>query len=127
MDAASPPAIDWFVHLFYEEGSSGVFLLVSIVFGGGTAWLSGRAIALTWRPLWQIFVYSLILGCAVRFFHFSLFGGTLLSLHYYLVDSVVCMILGFLGFRMARVSQMVRQYRWVNAPDGPLRWRRHAP
>jgi hypothetical protein len=63
----------------------------------------------------------------VRFFHFSLFGGTLLSLHYYLVDSAVCMILGFLGFRTARVSQMVSQYRWVNAPDGPLRWRRRAP
>lgn len=127
MDPATSPVIDRFVHLFYQEGSSGVFLLVSIIFGGGTAWLSGRAIALTWRPLWQIFVYSLFLGCAVRFFHYSLFGGTLLSLHYYLVDSVVCMTLGFFGFRTARVSQMVRQYRWVNAPDGPLRWRRRTP
>ncbi len=100
---------------------------MTIIFGGGAAWLSGRAIALTWRPLWQVFVYSLILGFAVRFIHFSLFGGTLLSLHYYLVDSLVCMMLGFIGFRAARVSQMVTQYRWVNTPDGPLRWRRNAP
>lgn len=112
-------------HLIYEEGSVGIFLLVTIILGGGAATLSGRAIAQTWRPGWQVFVYSLILGCAVRFIHYSLFGGTLLSAHYYAVDSAVLMALGFLGFRTARVSQMVTQYRWINQPDGPLRWRRH--
>lgn len=127
MDPAAPSALSTFLHFFYEEGSSSIFLLVTVIFGGGAAWLSGRAIALTWRPVWQVFVYSLILGCAIRFFHFSLFGGTLLSAHYYVIDSVVCMALGFLGFRAARVSQMVSQYRWINRPDGPLRWRRHAP
>lgn len=113
--------------LFYEEGSFGVFLLVTIILGGGAAWLSGRAIAQTWRPIGHVFVYSLILGCAVRFIHFSLFGGTLLSPHYYAVDTAACMVLGFLGFRAARVTQMVTQYSWVNQPDGPLRWRRIAP
>ena len=108
----------------YEEGSFGVFLLVSIILGGGAAALSGRAIAETWRPWWQVVAYSFILGCAVRFFHFSLFDGTLLSAHYYLVDSAVCMAFGFLGFRAARVAQMLTQYRWINEPDGPLRWRR---
>ena len=116
-----------FAQLFYEEGSFGVFLLVSIIFGGGAAWLSGRAIALTWRPGWQVFGYSLILGSAVRFIHFSLFGGTLLSVQYYLVDSGVCMLFGFLGFRAARVAQMVTHYRWLNGPGGPLRWRKKTP
>ena len=36
-------------HLIYEEDSFGVFLLVTILLGGGAAWLSGRAIAQTWR------------------------------------------------------------------------------
>jgi hypothetical protein len=63
----------------------------------------------------------------VRFIHFSLFGGTLLSAHYYLVDSAVCMAFGFLGFRAARVAQMVTQYRWINQPAGALRWRRKSP
>ena len=66
--------------LLYEEGSFGVFLLVTVILGGGAAALSGRAIAETWRPWWQVVAYSFILGAAVRFFHFSLFGGTLLSL-----------------------------------------------
>ena len=64
---------------------------------------------------------------AVRFIHFALFGGTLLSLHYYLVDSAVCMAFALLGFRAARAAQMVTQYRWLYAPNGTLRWRRKAP
>ena len=72
--------------LVYEEGSFGVFLLVSVALGGGAAALAGRAIAQTWRPWWQVVAYMLILGGVVRFFHYALFAGTLLSLHYYLVD-----------------------------------------
>ena len=112
------------LHLIYEEGSFWIFVLVTIVLGGGAAWLAGRAVAGTWRPAWQVFVYCLILGCAVRFIHYSLFGGTLISGHYYLVDTAVLMAFGFLGFRAARVSQMVTHYRWINEPAGPLRWRR---
>ena len=110
--------------LLYEEGSFGVFILVTVILGGGAAWLAGRAIALTWRPWWQMATYALILGLAVRFIHFSLFGGTLLSLHYYVVDSAFCMAFGFLGFRAARAAQMVRHYHWLNEPNGVLRWRR---
>lgn len=113
--------------LIYEEGSFGVFVLVTVLLGGGAAALSGRAIAETWRPAWQVAAYSFILGGAVRFFHFSLFGGTLLSSHYYLVDTAVCIAFGLLGFRAARAAQMVTQYGWINAADGPLRWRRRTP
>ena len=111
----------------HEEGSIGVFLLVTICLGGGGAALAGRAVALTWRPWWQIVAYALLLACAVRFIHYALFGGTLLSFHYYIVDAVVCLGLGLIGFRTARVGQMLTQYRWINQPDGPLRWRRRAP
>jgi hypothetical protein len=96
--------------LFYEEDSIGVFLLVTIVLGGGAAALAGRAIAMTWRPWWQVVTYTLILGGAVRF--------------YYVVDSLICMTFGFAGFQAARAAQMVTQYPWINGPDGPLRWRR---
>ena len=113
--------------LLYEEGSFGIFVLVTVVLGGGGAWLTGRAIATTWRPIWQVAVYMLILGAVVRFFHFSLFDGTLLSLHYYVVDTIVCLMFGLSGFRVARAAQMVRQYRWLNAPAGFLRWRRKTP
>ena len=110
--------------LIYEEGSFGVFLLVTVILGGGAAALAGRAVALTWRPWWQIVAYVLILGAAVRFIHFALFEGTLLSLHYYGVDSAVCLAFGLLGFHATRAAQMVSQYRWINERNGRLRWRR---
>ena len=112
--------------LLYEEDSLSVFLLVTVVLGGGAAALAGRAVALTWRPWWQVVLYMLMLGAAVRFIHFALFGGTLLSIHYYAVDTVVCMAFGFAGFQAARARRMVAQYPWINEPDGPLRWRRKA-
>ena len=112
--------------LLYEEDSLGVFLLVTVVLGGGAAALAGRAVALTWRPWWQVVVYMLMLGAVVRFIHFALFGGTLLSIHYYAVDTLVCMAFGFAGFQAARARRMVAQYPWINEPDGPMRWRRKA-
>lgn len=113
--------------LLYQEGSVGVFVLVSIVLGGGAAALAGRAVAATWRPWWQVVTYAFILGAAVRFIHYALFGGTLVSPHYYLVDSLICLTAAFLGFRVERARQMVTQYRWINGRHGPMRWRRKAP
>jgi hypothetical protein len=113
--------------LLYEEGSVGVFVLVTIVLGGGAAALAGRAVAATWRPWWQVVTYSLILGAAVRFIHYALFAGTLVSPHYYLVDSLVCLTAAFLGFQAERTRQMVTQYRWINSRSGPMRWRRKPP
>ncbi|HEY6858720.1 MAG TPA: hypothetical protein VI358_02925 [Pseudolabrys sp.] len=113
--------------LLYEERSFGVFLLVTIILGGGAAALAGRAIATTWRPWWQVVAYGFILAGAVRFIHFSLYGSTFLSLHYYLVDGAFCVVFGSLGFRAARASQMVTQYRWLNEPEGLMRWRRKLP
>jgi hypothetical protein len=113
--------------LIYEEDSVGVFLLVSVLLGGGAAWLAGRAIAATWRPWWHVAFYMLVLGVAVRFIHFALFEATLLSLHYYLVDAGICLGLGFLGFQAARAAQMATQYRWVNARTGAFTWARRNP
>jgi hypothetical protein len=107
-----------------DEQSFGVFLLVSVAMGGGAAWLTGRAIAATWRPWWHIALYMLLLASAVRFLHFALFDAAFLSLHYYAVDYTVCLIFGLVGFRLMRVSQMVSRYRWINQRAGIWRWRR---
>lgn len=110
-----------------DERSLGVFLLVTIFLGGGAAWLTGRAVAADWRPWWQVIFFALLLGAVVRFLHFALFGATLLSLRYYLVDAVVCLGFGLLGFRLTRVRQMVASYNWVNERAGYFGWRRRSP
>ena len=90
-----------------DEHSLGVFLLVTVLLGGGAAWLAGRAIAATWRPWWHIALYMMLLTLAVRFLHFALFDSIFLSLYYYLVDYAVCLAFGLLGFRLMRATQMV--------------------
>jgi hypothetical protein len=107
-----------------DERSLGVFFLVSVAMGGGAAWLAGRAIAATWRPWWHMALYMLILGFAVRFIHFALFGSTLLSPHYYAVDTALCLVFGLTGFRIMRVRQMVTRYHWLNERAGVFSWRR---
>lgn len=99
---------------FYEEQSLLPFLLVTLVMGGGAAWLSGRAIALTWRPWWMVLLAAFALGVAVRFFHHTLFGGTLLTPHYFAVDTVILVLLALAGFRLTRTRQMARQYGFLS-------------
>jgi len=114
-------------HVFYEEDSFFVFLLVTIILGGGAAFLAGRAIALTWRPAWQVAAYMLVLGGAVRFFHMALFEGHLLSLHYYVVDTAFCFLFGFWGYRATRAGQMAEQYGWLYSRAGMLNWAKKRP
>jgi hypothetical protein len=114
-------------HVFYEEDSFFVFLLVTIILGGGAAFLAGRAIAVTWRPAWQVAAYMLVLGGAVRFFHMALFEGHLLSLHYYVVDTAFCFLFGFWGYRATRAGQMAEQYGWLYSRAGMLNWAKKRP
>ncbi|MBN9021309.1 MAG: hypothetical protein J0H08_04285 [Rhizobiales bacterium] len=108
--------------LIFERGIID-FLLVTCFLGGGAAFLTGRAVALTWRPTIYLVLYLALLACAVRFIHYALFEGTLLSLHYLLVDVVVLFALGWLGFQMTRARQMAGQYSWLYRRSGPVSWR----
>ncbi|WP_134498261.1 DUF6867 family protein [Microvirga pakistanensis] len=112
--------------ILYEEPSIWLFLLITVIMGGWAAWMTGRAIALTWRPFWTLILYLFILGAAVRFIHFALFGGTLLSVHYYAVDTIVLLIIGSLGFQYRRARMMTTQYRWLYERSGPFSWREKA-
>jgi len=109
--------------LLFEEGSVWVFLLVTVILGGAGAWMTGRACAQTWRPYYVLALYLIILAAAVRFIHMALFQGTLLSLHYFLVDLIVVQVIGAVGYRYTRVKQMVSKYTWLFEPAGPFAWR----
>jgi hypothetical protein len=99
-------------------------LFVTGLLGGGAAWLAGRAIAQTWRPLWHAVAYMALLGCAVRFIHFALFGGHLLSAASYAADTLFLILVAMLSWRLARTTQMVTQYKWLYRRTSPLTWRK---
>ncbi len=101
-------------------------LLVTGAIGGAAAWLTGRAIAQTWRPFWHLIAYVALLGAAVRFVHFALFEADLLTPISYIVDTLFLLAVASLSFRIARTSQMVTQYPWLHERAGPLRWRDRA-
>ena len=107
----------------YEANSAVPFLILTVFLGGGAGWLTGRAVALTWRPVLQLVAYALLLAAAVRFLHFALGEGRLLSAHYYAVDFIVALVGAGLGFRRTRTRQMVHQYCWLYTGSGPLSWR----
>jgi hypothetical protein len=64
-----------------------------------------------------------VLGIAVRFIHHALFDGTMLTLQYYVVDTVILLVLGTIGFRYTRTKQMVTQYHWLYERASPLSWK----
>jgi hypothetical protein len=98
----------------YDAGANGlwVFLLVTVFLGGSAALVSGRAIANTWRPVWHIPFYMLLLAGAVRFFHYALFAEPFLSWKNWMVDFALLTLAALLAYRMTRARQMTRQYGW---------------
>ena len=98
--------------VFYDSGPNGhwIFLLVSVILGASTAFVSGQAIAQTWRPFWHALGYTLVIGLAVRFIHFALFEEVLLSLRNYIIDCCVLVAAASIGFVLARRRQMLEQY-----------------
>ena len=104
-------------------GSIWVFLILTVIGGGGAAFMGGRSLALGWKPLSMLVVYMMIFGAGLRFLHFALFGEPLTSLYYYIINTMVVLAFAFLGYRMTRTSQMTEQYPWLYERTGPLSWR----
>ncbi len=108
----------------YAGEAVGHVILVTGLLGGGAAWLTGRAIASSWRPPWHVVVAMIPLAAAARFIHFALFQGNLLSLTSYASDACIFLIVGLLAWRATRTTQMVRQYPWLYERVGLLSWRK---
>lgn len=106
-----------------SDDGPAVFLVLTVILGGAAAFLAGRGLARSWKPFWRVFFYMALLAFAVRFFHYALFDGHLLSLYYYLVTYAVLLIAGCIGYRAMRTTQMVTQYRWLYERTSPLSWR----
>ena len=100
-----------------------VFLALTVVIAGGTAFLMGQAVARTWRPPWQLLAYAVLLGAADRFLIFALFDGLLLSVAGYLLDTAVLIALAWIAYRSTRTYMMVTQYPWLYERSGPFSWR----
>ena len=102
------------------------FIRVTVILGGGAAFLTGRATARTWSPWWQLVFYVVLLTIALRFIHFALFEGTFFlpsgnfgtALYFAAVDFVVLMIAAAIGRQLTRSAQIARQYGFLRRAHG---------
>ncbi len=108
--------------LFIED-NAWIFVIMTVIFGGGAAFMAGRGMAMKWRPIWMPLLAMVPLTLGLRFLHFALFQAQLTSLHYLITDGVVLVIFCILGYRSTLASKMVAQYPWLYEKSGPLGWR----
>lgn len=99
------------------------FVLFTLGLMGWIAFMTGQALAATWRPAWQAVPYGLLLGLTNRFFSYALFDGRLLSIGGLVIGSLVLIGIALLAYRMTQVRKMVKQYPWLFERTGLLGWR----
>lgn len=100
-----------------------VFIGVTVILSGFAAYMTGQALAATWRPVRQAFLYSLLLGLADRFLTWALFQGELLLLSGYLIDTFVILLITLMAYRLTLARRMAAQYPWIYERSGPFTWR----
>jgi hypothetical protein len=100
-----------------------VFIGITILLMGFASFMTGQAVANTWRPMWQVVPYTLLLGLADRFLTWGLFDGQLFLLSGYIADSLVLMAIAALAYRLTLAHKMVTQYPWIYERTGPFTWR----
>ena len=108
--------------LFIED-NPWIFVILTVIFGGGAAFLSGRGMAMKWRPAWMPLLAMVPLTAGLRFLHFALFEAQLTSLHFFITDFIVLLAACFLGYRTTLARKMIRQYPWLYERSSPLSWR----
>ncbi len=105
------------------ETHIGGTIVVTVIMMGFAAWATGRAIAATWRPYWQVIVYPLLLGFVDRGLNRAFAEGEMWSITGYLLDAAFLVLVAMLAHRLTRARRMTAQYPWIYERTGPLSWR----
>ncbi len=96
-----------------------VFFGLTVGLMGFCGYMAGQALAATWRPLWLVVPYAILLGLADRFLNFALFKNELLTLSGFLIDTSVILVICLFAFRVTQVAKMVEQYPWLYRRTSP--------
>jgi hypothetical protein len=108
--------VEWFGNTLF------VVLLLNIVLVGPASFASGHAVALTWRPWWQVAFYTGLLSATLRFLDYALAGGELWSLGGFLLGWLVQLAVAAFAYQLTRARLMVQQYPWLYRRKGLLGW-----
>ena len=114
-------------HLPILDAPLPVFIGLTVFGFGLAALMIGQALAVAWKPAWQVVGYGLLLGVGDRFLTYALFQGKLFSLTGYLADTAVLVAIALVAFRINRARRMASQYPWLYRRDGLFHWRAIGP
>ncbi len=89
--------------------------------------ITGQALAESWRPAWQIALYGVLLSLGARLSMLVLFsryvGGPAQEVVEFVLLAVVIAGCTALAFRLTRARTMVTQYPWLYQRHGLFGWR----
>ena len=94
------------------------FIALTLMLGGGAAFLAGRALAKTWRVPPSVVLAALPLASAVRFLHATL-ADEPTDASKALLTLGLMIAFCWLGFKLRRRTQMARQYPWLAEKSAP--------
>lgn len=100
-----------------------VFVGLTLVLFGFTSFMTGQALARTWKSWWLALPYGLLLSLADRFLTYALFDEPLLHLSGWLIQYAYILAVILVVHRMTRARKMVTQYPWLYEPAGLFGWR----
>lgn len=103
-------------------GEVGSFFVMTVVFFGGAAFLTGQTLAQSWRPGWQILPAALFLAAADRFLLYTLFAAELGSLSGFLIAAAMLGAILLAAYYLTRARKMVQQYPWLYERRGLFGW-----
>ena len=108
--------------ILYEEPSVLYFVLITIIMGmDGVA--HGKECCRRLEQLWGPGVLYATSGVAIRFIHHALFNGSMLTLQYYVVDTIILLLFATAGYRYYRTQQMTNNYYWLYEKVSPFSWK----
>jgi len=108
------------------SGDGGAFFGMTVVLFGFAAVATGRAMAETWRPAWQIAPAALVMAAADRFLLYALFDARLMSAGGFAAAAALLGLITAGSYYQNRARKMVEQYPWLYERSGPFGWRAKA-
>lgn len=124
METALPTIAERLLNFENPLGSGWLsFILLTVVAFGFAAMMMGRALAETWRPVWQNIVYGLLLGVANRLFHNFFMADDLLNLPSYFLQTATLIAIALIAYRITLAQKMVAQYPWLYQRTGLFEWK----
>ncbi len=99
------------------------WMLSFLLLGLPAALATGRGLASTWAPWWQILPYAGLLAAGHRFFDYALGQGDLWAVPGFALAWLLLAACAGAIFRATRAAMMVAQYPWLYERSGPFGWR----